>query len=169
MAALATSATVLSPQSVFDPKFVVRFSRSLMNPRRRFNPRKSPRLTAPLQVPLEIQDAVRNVLDDDGKRHHRGAKCIVKWIQSLESGRVERALDYLIHAKAHERFARFLTDGPTDVQVGYWYTAELIAFVIADLPNSLSSCSPVYSSASSPAEMPTTQTRQYAKTSPVFV
>ena len=62
---------------------------------------------------------MRNVLDDDGKRHLKGAKSIVKWIQSLESGRVERALDYLITAKAHEQFARFFTYGPTDVQVGY--------------------------------------------------
>lgn len=76
---------------------------------------------------------MRNVLDDDGKRHLKGAKSIVKWIQSLESGRVERALDYLITAKAHEQFARFFTYGPTDVQVGYWDTAALDVQVIADL------------------------------------
>ena len=62
---------------------------------------------------------MRNVLDDDGKRHLKGAKSIVKWIQSLESGHVERVLDYLITTKARERFAYFFTDGPTDVQVGY--------------------------------------------------
>jgi hypothetical protein len=71
-------------------------------------------------VPPEVEDAVRNVLCDDRKRHLNGAKCIVKWIQSLESGRVERALDYLIIAKVDERFARFFTEGPTEVQVSYW-------------------------------------------------
>lgn len=85
---------------------------------------------------------MRNVLGDDGKCHLKGAKCIVKWIQSLDSGRVEHALDYLITAKTDERFARFFTDGPTDVQVGCWDTAELIVLVIADLPNYLSSCRP---------------------------
>jgi hypothetical protein len=87
-----------------------------------FQAEKIPRLASGLlssQVPLEIEDAVRNVLNDDGKRHLKGAKCIVKWVQSLESGRVERALDYLITAKADERFARFFTDGPTEFQVGY--------------------------------------------------
>ena len=68
-------------------------------------------------MPLEIEDAVRNVLGNDRRRHLKAAKCIVNWIQSLESGRVERALDYLITAKADEQFARFFTDGPTEVQV----------------------------------------------------
>jgi hypothetical protein len=95
-----------------------------------------------LQVPAEIEDAVRNVLGDDGKRHLKGAQCIVKWIQSLEAGRVEHALDYLIHAKADERFARFFTDGPTEVQVGYQYTREIIDQIMADLQNYLSSCRP---------------------------
>ena len=83
---------------------------------------------------------MRNVLGDDGKRHLKGAKCIVKWIQSLESGRVEHALDYLITAKADERFARFFTDGPTDVQVGYWDASGLIVMAMADSLNYLSSC-----------------------------
>lgn len=169
MAALATSATVPLPQPLIDTKFVVRFFTLSHKSPPSFQAEKISRLTGRSQVPREIEDAVRNVLDDDGKRHHKGAKCIVKWIQSLESGRVESALDYLIHTKAHERFARFFTHGPTDVQVGYWYTAGLIVLLIADLPTSLSSCSPVYSSASSRAEMPTTQTRQYARTSPAFV
>jgi len=85
-------------------------------------------------VPVEIEDAVRNVLGDNGKRHLKGAKCIVNWIQSLESGRVERALNYLITAKADERFARFFIDGPTDVQVGCWDTAKHSVQVTADLP-----------------------------------
>ena len=78
------------------------------------------------------------MLGDDGKRHLKGVKCIVNWIQSLESERVERALDNLITTNTHERFS---TDGPTDIQVGYWDTAEVIVLVIADLPNYLSSYS----------------------------
>ena len=78
------------------------------------------------------------MLGDDGKRHLKGIKCIVNWIQSLESRRVERALDNLITPKAHERF---FADGPTDIQVGYWDTAEVIVLVIADLPNYFSSYS----------------------------
>ena len=70
-------------------------------------------------MPPEIEDAVRNVLGDDGKCHLKGAKCIVSWIQSLESGRVEGVLDYLITTKADERFARFFKDGPTEIQVDY--------------------------------------------------
>ena len=93
-------------------------------------------------MPVEIEDAVRNVLGDDGKRHLKGAKCIVKWIQSLESGRVEHALDYLITTKADERFARFFTDGPIDVQVGYWDAVELIVMAIADSLTYLPSCRP---------------------------
>ena len=86
-------------------------------------------------MPPEIEDAVRNVLGDDGKCHLKGAKCIVSCIQSLESGRVEDVLDYLITTKADERFARFFIDGPTEVQVGHLETAEIIAHVIADLRN----------------------------------
>lgn len=70
-------------------------------------------------MPPEIEDAARNVLGDDGKRNINGAKCIVKWIQSLEAGRVECALDYLITAKLVKQFARFFADGPTEIQVGY--------------------------------------------------
>ncbi len=119
MAALATSVTVPLPQPFIDPKFVVCFFTLSHKSPLSFQTEKISRLTCRSQVPPEIEDAVRNVLDDDGKRHHKGAKCIVKWIQSLESGRVESALDYLINAKAHKRFARFFTDGPTDVQVGH--------------------------------------------------
>ena len=72
--------------------------------------------------------------------HLTGTKGLVKWIQSLESGRVECALDYLIISNAHEQFSRFFTDGPMDVQVGYLDTAEVVFLVIADLPNYLSSC-----------------------------
>ena len=75
------------------------------------------------QVPLEIEDAARDALGNDGKRNLKGAKCIVKWIQSLESGRVEPALDYLITSKLDARFAHFFENGSTEVQVGHWNTA----------------------------------------------
>lgn len=105
------------------------------NFRRWFQAEKIPRLTCHLQVPPEIEDAVRNVLCDDGRRHLKGAKCIVSWIQSLESGHVESVLDYLITTKADERIARFFTDGPTEVQVGYCEAAEIIVEVVADVRN----------------------------------
>ena len=70
-------------------------------------------------MPLEIEDAARDVLLNDERRNLKGAKCIVRWIQSLESGRVEPALDYLITAKLDARFAHFFANGPTEVQVGH--------------------------------------------------
>ena len=132
MAVLATSAAVSLPQPLIDTKFVVRFFTLSHKSRLLFQAEKIPRLTCHSQVPPEIKEAVRNVLDDDGKRHLKGAKTIVKWIQSLESGRVECALDYLITAQAHVQFARFFANGPIEVQVGYWDTTRLDILVIAD-------------------------------------